>query len=49
MAKEKVDEFIGRKRREKVLVGEDHVWSGIEEKRDDPSGISAAKEEQVSR
>lgn len=49
MAKEKVDELIGRKRRVNVLAGDDHVWSGFEEERDDPRGISAAKEEQVSR
>jgi len=49
MAKEKADELIARKRRLKLLVGEDHVWSGFEEERADPSGISAAKDEKLSR
>lgn len=44
MEREKKDEFRGRKRREKELFGEDHVWLGFEAERVDPSGMSEAAE-----
>ena len=39
MDKEKDDEFIEIKRREKVLFGEDHVWLRLEAEREEPSWI----------
>lgn len=44
MDKVKAEEFMGRKRRENLSFGEDHVWLGFEAERDEPSEISAAVE-----
>lgn len=41
------EELMGRKWREKVLLGEGHVWFGLEAKRVEPSEMSAdVKEEE---